>query len=199
MSAVGSFATLFVVFVSGMGGVMAVLAITTIRRERRRREHLRAYAARLGLFPFTHPVPAPDAARSRRAKLALGGQRGRHAVWVVWHQWVESTGDNSSTTRNLTRYYLWLGPGHPDIELQRRTSIGAFFKPVRGAGTGDAAFDKAILVRPTDGHEHLRVLTPPLREALLSRRLPLFQITDGVLITTYGDVPRIKNLQPRAD
>jgi hypothetical protein len=94
---------------------------------------------------------------------------------------------------------LWLGPGYPDIELRRRTGIGALLKPVRGAGTGDAAFDRAFFVRTGDGYEHLRLLTPQLRNAMLDRRVPLWQLTGGVLVIGYGDVPRVENLQYRAD
>jgi hypothetical protein len=205
MSGVGIFVVLAIVLFGTAAAAVAVLAVTVIRRDRRRREELRAYAAQAGWWPVAGPAAGPaqlpgpvaEDARSRRCKLAFGARRGRYDVWMVWHQWVESTGD-SSTTRNLTRYYLWLGPSHPDIALRRRTGIGAFFKPVRGAGTGDAAFDRAVLVRPGDGGAQWGLLTPPLREALLARRLPLFQITGGVLITRYGDVPRIDNLDARA-
>lgn len=197
---------LAVALFSTAGAAVAVIAVVVVRRDRRRRERLRAYAAQAGWWPITEPaggltqVPGPvaDDARSRRCKLAFGARRGRREVWMVWHHWVESTGD-SSTTHDLTRYYLWLGVGYPDIELRRRTVLGAFIKPVRGAGTGDAAFDKAVLVRPGDGGAQWRLLTPPLREALLARRLPLFQITGGVLVTRYDDVPRIDNLDARAD
>jgi hypothetical protein len=184
--------------------VVIVIAVVVVRRERGRVAELHAYAARSGWLPITGPAPEPvvEDARSRRCKLALGAQRGPHHLWVVWHQWIESSGSgdsSSSRTRNRTRYFLWLGPGYPDVSLRRRTSLGAFFKPVRGVGTGDAAFDKAFVVRPGDSHEPLRLLTPPLRAAMLARRLPIWAINGGVLITAYDDVPRIDNLQPRAD
>jgi hypothetical protein len=184
--------------------LVIVVVVVVARRERAKLAELRAYAAQSGWLPITGPAPEPVErdARSRRCKLALGVRRGPHHLWVVWHQWIESTGsgDNSSSRRrNRTRYFLWLGPGYPDVSLRRRTGIGAFVKPVRGVGTGDAAFDKAFLVRPGDSHEPLRLLTPPLREALLARRLPIWAIEGGVLITAYDDIPRIENLHPRAD
>jgi hypothetical protein len=184
--------------------LVVVIVVLVARRDRRRVAELRAYAAQYGWQPITGPAPEPVArdARSRRCKLALGARRGPHQVWVVWHQWVESTGSgqtSSSRRRNRTRYYLWLGPDYPDVSVRRRTGVGAFFKPVRGVGTGDAAFDKAFLVRPGDSYEPLRLLTPPLREAMLARRLPIWAINGGVLITAYDDMPRIESLQPHAD
>ena len=181
--------------------VLIVLAVKGYRRERRRRAELDLYATQLGWQPIAGPVPEPVAkdVRSRRNKLALSTQRGPHPLWLVWHQWTESNGETSTTTRNLTRYYIWLGQGHPDIQLRRRSRIGAFFKPVRGVGTGDAAFDRAFLVRPSGTYEHQRLLTPQLRAAMVARQVPAWRITGGVLIIGYGDVPRIENLQPRAD
>ena len=104
------------------GAAVAVLAVTVIRRDRRRRKELRAYAAQAGWWPIAGPaagsaagsatgsaagsatgsaagqaqVPGrvADDARSRRCKLALGARQGRHEMWMVWHQWVESTGDS---------------------------------------------------------------------------------------------------------
>jgi hypothetical protein len=184
--------------------LVIVVAVMIVRRERRRVAELHAHAAQYGWQPITGPVPEPVArdARARHCKLALGVRRGPHHLWVVWHQWIESTGGgqySSSRKRNRTHYYLWLGPGYPDVSLRRRTGMGGLFKPVRGVGTGDAAFDKAFLVRPGDSDEPRRLLTPPLREAMLAQRLPLWSITDGVLITTYNEVPRVENLQGRAD
>ncbi len=196
--------TIFSGFFSFVVILVVVVVVVVIRRERRRVAALQAYAAQAGWQPITGPAPEPVArdARSRRCKLALGAQRGPHHLWMVWHQWTESTGSgqtSSSRTRNRTRYYLWLGPAYPDVSVRRRTGIGAFFKPVRGVGTADAAFDKAFLVRPGDSHEPLRLLTPPLREAMLAGRLPVWAISGGVLITSYDDMPRIESLQLRAD
>src|SRR5689334_4951883 len=124
--------------------LVIVIAIMLARRERGRVAELHAYAGQSGWQPITGPLPEPVAgdARSRRCKLALGTQRGRHQLWVVWHQWTETTGSGNTTSsrrRNRTRYYLWLGSGYPDVSVRRRTAIGAFFKPVRGVGTADAA------------------------------------------------------------
>jgi hypothetical protein len=204
MSLLDAIPTIFSGLFSTVIIVVIVVVVVVARRERGRVAELHGYAAQSGWQPITGPAPEPVArdARSRRCKLALGGQRGPHHLWVVWHQWTESSGSGqtySSRRRNRTRYYLWLGPHYPDVSLRRRTGIGAFFKPVRGVGTGDAVFDKAFLVRPGGSDEPLRLLTPPLREAMLAGRLPIWAITGGVLITAYDDVPRIENLQPRAD
>lgn len=204
MSALDVIPALFGSFFFIIVVLVIVFAVATVRKERRRVEHLRAYAAHLGWLPIAEPVPEPvaESARSRRSKLALGLRRGQHHLWVVWHQWTEhsSSGSTSSTrTRNRTRYFLWLGPAYPDISLRRRTSVGAFLMPVRGAGTGDAAFDKAFLVRSAAPYEQQRLLTPQLREAMLARRLPVWEITGGVLAIAYDDAPRVENLQLRAD
>jgi hypothetical protein len=204
MSLLDAIPTIFGGFFSTAIILVVVVVVVVGRRERNRVAALHAYAAQSGWQPITGPAPEPVArdARSRRCKLALGARRGPHHLWVVWHQWIESTGSgqtSSSRRRNRTRYYLWLGSDYPDVSLRRRTGIGAFFKPVRGVGTADAAFDKAFLVRPGDSYEPLRLLTPPLREAMLAGRLPIWAIDGGVLITAYDDVPRIENLQPRAD
>lgn len=183
--------------------LVVVLIIFTVRRERRRREQLQAYAAQTGWYPITSPAPEPvvDAMRSKRSKLAVGTQLGPFNTWLVWHQWTESTGGETTTTstRNLTRYFVWLGPSFPDVQVRRRTGIGGFLKPVRGIGTGDPAFDKAFLVRPSDDPAPLRLLTPAMRQALLSGQLPVWTISAGVLITGYDDIPRPDNMQPRAD
>jgi hypothetical protein len=183
--------------------LVIILVVRTAARERERRARLHAHAAQLGWYPITSPVPGPvaEAIRSRRTKLALGIRHSGYDAWMVWHQWTESTGSDSSTTstKNLTRYYLWLGPAHPNVQLVRRTSIGAFFNPVRGIGTGDAEFDKRFVIKPADRPEAIQVVTPVIRQAMFAGHFLNWQVSDGTLILAYWDTPRIENLQPRAD
>lgn len=198
-----------VVFSGLFAAVVALLIVAAVMaaaRERRRREQLHAHAAQWGWRPVTIAAPAPgpvsEAARSRRSRLVLGTRLQGFDLWLVWHQWTESTGSGdstTSTTRNHTRYFLWLGGSYPDLRLERRSRIGAFLKPVRGIGTGDAEFDRHFLVRGARGHEALRVLTPDVRHAMMTGRLPVWRISGGVLITGHQDVPRVENLQPHAD
>ncbi|MGH3388638.1 MAG: hypothetical protein ACRDOO_07155 [Actinomadura sp.] len=193
---------LFGIVFAGILALVIILVVKAAARERERRARLHAYAAQLGWHPIAGPVPDPvaEAIRSRRTKLALGTRYSGHDTWVVWHQWTESSGSDSSTssTKNLTRYYVWLGPG-PDVRLVRRSSIGAFFKPVRGVGTGDEEFDRRFVIKPTDRPELTQVVTPAIRQAMLAGHFVDWQITRGTLILAFWDTPKIENLQPRAD
>jgi hypothetical protein len=190
------------IFVGGVA-LLIILVVRASLRERERRVRLHAHAAQLGWHPIAGPVPDPvaEAARSRRTKLALGARQSGYDAWVVWHQWTESSGSdsNSSRTVDLTRYFLWLGPPYPDVKLVRRTSIGGYFKPVRGIGTGDMEFDKRFLIKPADRHDAVQMVTPEIRQAMLAGYFANWEISGGTLILAYGDVPRTENLQPRAD
>lgn len=196
---------IMIVFIVALPVLVIVLIVTAVKRERRRLERFQLYTAQCGWAPVapTAPMPGPagEAARSRRTRLVLG-TRQTFEMWLVWHQWNENTtsGDSTTrTTRNLTRYFLWLGPSYPTVRLARRTSIGAFFKPVRGIGTEDAEFDKRFIIRGPGEHEALRLLTPGVRQAMTAGDLPAWAITDGVLILSYNDRPTVKTLQPRAE
>ncbi|MFC6880819.1 MULTISPECIES: hypothetical protein [Actinomadura] len=191
--------------VVGFVALVAVGIVWTVVSDGRRKERLRTHAAELGWRPVavsgSMPEPVAEAARSRRAKLVFATEQ-PYAIWLVWHQWSERSAANSdgpSKTRNLTRYFLSLGAEYPDVEVVRRTSIGALFMPVRGVGTGDLAFDKRFLVRGPGEHEAARLLTPAIREAMTDGRAPAWEISSGVLISAYSDAPTPQNLQPRAD
>ncbi|HEU5026386.1 MAG TPA: hypothetical protein VFV01_15825 [Spirillospora sp.] len=170
----------------------------------RRIKALYAHTAECGWWPITpeQPMPAPvaHAVRSRRTKLAVATVR-EHPMWLVWHRWTESsgTGDNRTTsTHDLTRYFLLLGPGYQDVEVVRRTAVGGFFMPVRGVGTGDAAFDKRFLIRGLGEHQAVRLLTPPIRAAMLSGHAPAWAVSAGVLISAYSVAPSVEALEQRA-
>jgi hypothetical protein len=193
------------VFLVAMLVLVVVGIVMAVKRQRRRLEQFHVHAAQCGWRPVASvaPLPGPvgEAARSRRTRLMLGAQQA-FALWLVWHQWTESTGSGDSTThttRNLTQYFLWLGPSYPTVRLERRTSVGAFFKPVRGIGTEDAEFDKRFMIRGPGEHEALRLLTPAVRQAMVAGYLPAWAIAGGVLILAYGDAPTVQTLQPRAD
>ncbi|MFD0899044.1 hypothetical protein [Actinomadura sediminis] len=171
--------------------------------QQRRRDRLREHAAEYGWRPAavdeSTPGPVAEAARSRVARLAITTEQ-PYALWLVWHRWSESSaGNDTSSVRDLTRYFLLLDPGFPDVDVVRRTRLGGAFMPVRGAGTGDAAFDKRFLVRGPGEREVSRLLTDELREAMLADRVPAWEISGDVLITTYADAPTTATLQPRAD
>jgi len=174
--------------------------IAANRRERDRRTRLHAYMADTGWRPVTEPPPplVDVAVRSKRTRMAAVKTIDGRDVWMVWHRWTESDGDSSST-HNLTRYFLLLGPDYPDVEVKRRTSIGALIKPVRGAGTGDAAFDRAYLIKTAYEPDAHRLVGPPLRELMLARQLPTWQIQGGLLRTAMNHEIRIETLQPLAD
>lgn len=182
-----------------------VVIVGSAVRGRRRTKQFRAHAAACGWRPLTadQPVPGPvaSAARSRRTKLAFAAER-EYPLWLVWHHWIETsgTGDSRSTkTHDLTSYFLPLGPGFQDVEVVGRTALGGFFKPVRGAGTGDPAFDKRFLVRGLGEQQAVRLLTPELRAAMVAGEVPAWTVRARVLISSYSSPPSAETLEPRAD
>jgi hypothetical protein len=193
--------TLFIAFAAL---VMVVIVWSGVRGRRQMRE-LREHIAARGWRPVVRdePMPGPvaSAARSRRSRLAVATQE-PYPLWLVWHRWTESsgTGDNRTTsTHNLTRYFLLLGAGYQDMEVVKRTALGGLFMPVRGAGTGDADFDKRFLVRGLGEHQAVRLLTPELRAAMLAGEVPAWEVSAGVLISAYSVAPSVATFQPRAD
>ncbi|QKG23543.1 hypothetical protein [Actinomadura verrucosospora] len=192
----------FLVF--GIVALAVVGIVWGVVQNGRRIKALHAHAAACGWWPITPdqpmPVPVAEAARSRRTKLAVATTR-EHPMWLVWHRWTESsgTGDNRTTsTRDLTRYFLFLGPGYEDVEVVKRTAIGGFFMPVRGVGTGDADFDKRFLIRGPGEHQAVRLLTPSIRAAMLSGHAPAWAVSAGVLISADSVAPSVESLEPRA-
>lgn len=192
---------IFMGFVPGMFLLVILVVVFAHKRDRAHLEGLIGYALDTGWYRFGPPAPRPvdSDARSRRTRLALARRLGESEVWTVWHRWTESSGENSSTTRHRTFYYLWLGPSFPNVEVVRRTSIGAFFKPVRGVGTGDPEFDKRFVVKPTDRPEILAAVTPAVRHAMLKGYVWQWRISEGTLIQSYDEALRLEALQPRAE
>ena len=185
-------------------GLVVLGVITAVvvahQRDSRRRLQLHAYMADTGWWPISEPPPqqVDTAWRSRRTKLAAVKNIDGGPVWMVWHRWTESSGENSST-HDLTRYFRWLGPNYPDVEVKKRTSVGALIKPVRGPGTGDAAFDKAFRVISPYPADAARLLGPHLRQLMTEHRLPPWRIERGLLIIQMDLAVRIETLQPMAD
>jgi hypothetical protein len=195
----------FGVVVALLIALFIVGARKSAQQERRRQEELWAYATRCGWIPVQVGVPLPgpvtEAAASRRSKLVLGTRLEGFELWLVWHRWTETTSSGETTTsstRNLTRYFLYPGRPCPDVRLSRRTAIGGSLIPTRGVGTGDAEFDRRFLIRSDAGPLAQALLTPDLRHAMLTGALPVWEIKGGVLVTAYNDRPQIENLQHRA-
>jgi hypothetical protein len=154
------------------------------------------------------PGPVAAASQSRRSQLTFGKQFGPHHIWMNWHHWTETRsfagGDGATQTtskvHNLTRYFLALGPGgYPDLSFKRRTALGSVLRPVRGEGTGDAAFDRAFIVICDDRSTADRLLSARLREAMRTKAIPRWSIQQGTLVTAYDDRPAAANLDSRAD
>jgi hypothetical protein len=124
-------------------------------------------------------------------------------IWLSWHRWTETStssgGRSTSSTHNLTRYFLALPGSFPDMSVVRRTKIGAFFKARRGLGTSDEDFDRRFVIKPTDLPQAARVVTPQLADALKTGELPEFSITQNLLGTSYDTAPDWRELQPRAE
>ncbi len=197
--------------------LLIVLGVRSARRERERFQTLCAYAVRQGWLLLdrqatpTAPVGLAEAAKSRRSRLLMVRGRAGFPMWLSWHHWQETSSTSSynsstgryessstTTTHNLTRYFLALAGRHPAMSVQRRTKLGGLLKSRRGLGTGDAEFDRAFLVSPKDSVPATRQLTAPMRQALLAGAVPPWSITDGLLVTAYDDVPTLENLEPRA-
>lgn len=203
VAGVGTTVAAVIVF-GGAAALMVVLAVASRgagRRERALLRELSAYAMECGwrTVPATSPLPAPvaRAARSRNTRLVLAADAGGAATWLVWHHWVQSTGQISAV-RDLTRCFVRLGPAVPDAVVRRRTRLGTLVRPVRGVGTGDPAFDHRFLVRGHDGDAVRRLLTPELRREMLAGRLPPWSIHEGMLIVRHQSPPRANNLRPWA-
>ncbi|QKG27223.1 hypothetical protein [Actinomadura verrucosospora] len=164
-----------------------------------RTKRLHAHAAAFGWSPVgaADPMPGPvaEAVRSRRSKLAFATEQ-PYPIWLVWQQ--PST-DSTGQARELTRYFLLIGSEYPDVRVVRRTALGGLFKPVRGAGTGDPAFDRKFLIRGPGGHRAADLVTPQVRAAMLAGDAPAWEITAGVLVASHPDAPTRRTLQPRAD
>jgi hypothetical protein len=167
-------------------------------RERQQRQ-LKAYMFGIGWRPLAGSVPpiVAEATRSSRNKLAMTTERDGRQLWMVWHHWVDYTGQAASEVE-LTRYFTRLETPRPDLRVRRRTSMGARLIPVRGAGTGDAAFDKAFLIRPVGNRQIPHLFGPRLRQEMLESRPRGWQITSGILIVEHKDVPDTSNIQPCA-
>lgn len=190
---------------AGVFGVLAVLLRRAGRTIDRRREallrELIAYAVECGWrtvpVPSSLPAPVARAARSRNSRLVLATDAGGLDTWLVWHHWVQSSGQISAD-RDLTRCFVRLGAAVPDAVLRRRTGVGAFFRPVRGVGTGDAVFDRRFLARGSDREAVRRLLTPELRRDMLSGRRPMWAVDRGMLVVFHESPPRANNLRPWA-
>lgn len=211
---------------AGFVALLLALNAAVRWRLRRRMARLRAQSAQFGWHPITDPVPGPvaTALRSRRCKLALAMQYEGRQVWMIYHQWTErSASRRSERVEDLMRYFLDLGPGYPSILLRRRTVMDGDQWPVEGMGglvekfidgmrglpdsyTGDAEFDRRFSFQVLQTHqvrhataEPLRLLTPPVRAAMVADQLPLWGLDGGILSIRYPYEPDADRLQAGAE
>ncbi|WP_162641575.1 hypothetical protein [Streptosporangium sp. 'caverna'] len=150
-----------------------------------------------------------EVAQSTRMRCMLEKRVGRSMVWMTWHQWQETTSsstyrdgkwesDSSTTRYDETRYFIVLPGRMPDVAVVRRTRIGGLLRRVRGPGTGDAAFDRAFLLKSRDDGVPRGVLSSRLRKAMLARRLPPWESRNSILFTVHRDQPTLATLDSRA-
>lgn len=194
--------------VIGVGLAIAVVAglIALSRAAHRQARELSEFAALSGWTAPADPLPptlAPVAASARSRMMLYSHRNGCH-VWLSWHRWTETSTGNpsrraSSTTHDLTRYFVTLPRRRPNVAVQRRTGLAGLLKPVRGAGTGDPPFDRAFLVKPADEPVALALVTAPMRDALRRGLVPPWQIVDDLLVTGYSRPPTVENLNAHAD
>jgi hypothetical protein len=193
------------IVIAAVFAMIVTLALTVSVRERRRFTELLEYAEREDWHPVTDPAGQPhivtEAMFSKRSKLF----RRFHTLplWVSWHQWTEiSRGGTyngstqkwesrtSSTTHDLTRYFVALPGTHPDMAVERRP---------RPDPTGAGPFERRFLVKPVDDPTAAGHVTQRLAQALLAQTVPPFAISDNVLIVRFDDRPTRANLSIRAD
>lgn len=187
-----------------IGAVLAIIvaAIAVKAKERDRRRYLNSYLTAQGWHPLGHTLPPIVSAsvRSSRTQVAAAKSVGGLDVWVVWHEWVqnihESDGDTRRRVREQTRYLLWLGPNHPDMEVKRRTSIGSTVMPARGIGTGDAEFDRAFVVHSLQGSYARQLMGPQVRRLALVSSAPPWRIEGGMLVIEIPQKMQVETLEP---
>jgi hypothetical protein len=86
----------------------------------------------------------------------------------------------------------------PDIRVEKRSRLGAWLKPVRGQGTGDADFDRAFVVKPTKLPVPAQLLPAPMRQGLLAQRVPPWQTVDNLLVIAYPQAPKQETIDSGA-
>ncbi|HZM80001.1 MAG TPA: hypothetical protein VFC19_30065 [Candidatus Limnocylindrales bacterium] len=199
------------IVIAAVFALIATLVVTVTARERRHFSELLQYAEREDWHPVSDPAGLPpivtDALFSKRSKLF---RRFRTMpLWVSWHQWTEiSRGGafndstqrwesrTSTTTHDLTRYFVALPGTYPEMTIERRP---------RPDPSGPRPFDRRFKVMSGDGRagdeiSDISVNVPQrLAEALLAQTVPPFMITSNVLIVRYEDRPTRANLSMRAD
>jgi hypothetical protein len=189
--------------IAAVVALIVTLTVTVSVRERRQFNELLDYAAREDWHPVPDPAGLPpvvtEALFSKRSKLL---RRYRTMpLWVSWHQWTEiSRGGafnyttqrwenrTSSTTHDLTRYFVALPGTFPEMAVERRP---------RPDPSGATPFERRFIVRP--GDEVYSRLPQRLTQALLAQTVPPFVIANNVLIVRYDDRPTRTNLSIRAD
>lgn len=193
------------IVIAAFFALIVTLALTLSARERRQFSDLLEYAAREDWHPVADPSGMPpvvsEAMYSKRSKLF---RRFRSMpLWVSWHQWTEiSRGGayngstqrwenrTSSTTHDLTRYFVALPGTIPDMTIERRG---------RPDPAGTRPFDRRFLVKPVEDPSVAAHLPQRLEQALLAQIVPPFTISDNVLIVRFDDRPTRTNLSIRAD
>jgi hypothetical protein len=201
---------LVVLGVAAVITLLVVLGVIGSKVARKRRAELLAHASTLGWEPTTDFTQLPPAiaavARSNRSQLFL-----RHRtspMWISWHRWTESSSsynsssgrwESSSTTHDLTRYFAALPGYFADMTVERRTKIGAFFKPRRGVGTGDDAFDRMFVVKPADDIAVIRQVNARLMGALAAGAVGPFRIDGNIASLADNSWLRREDLRRRTD
>jgi hypothetical protein len=158
---------------------------------------VRGRFAPLAAWPVEVPAPLRGVlvARSPRSKLFCWSERDGYRVWLSWHHWYKHGGhEGGGGPVDLTRYFVELPGPYPHTFVRRRTWLAARLWARSGAGTGDAAFDRAYAVRPGKA---AALMTPGIREAMLTGRYPPWSLEWHMLVVRYREPP--VNVTARAD
>ena len=180
------------------------------RRERGRRRGFLAQATERGWYepsPADFVPPSVTAAEDPASlKLLLTARRDGENIWVAWNRPEQGAGPRDATApaareggpRDLTRYFV-RAAGHPDPISFLRRGPGGASALVRGAGTGDPAFDRAFAVLPEEGAP-VHLLTETVRREMIAGLIPLWEIdATGMLVTRYEEEPEIDAFDRHAD
>jgi hypothetical protein len=136
------------------------------------------------------------------ARLVMTRPNDAGDLWFTWHYWVTYSSNGRVTMaerHHRGRYYTRLPVASPArlIAVQRRSTLGATLKAVRGIGTGDAEFDRRFMVKPVNDPGGAALATPLVRAALMSGTIPPFSVYGGFAMITFEDRPREQTLAER--
>jgi hypothetical protein len=182
------------VFILAVVGLVGVIGALSAAATNARWTELRTHATDLGwteVAPEEVPPEIAHLVRWRRPRRILRGPAGGDPMWLVWHQWTRRRG-KSRSTHNAIRLLVAQPVDWPDLTVVRRSALGAKLMPVNGAGTGDAQFDRAYLIRTDDPAGAPVTLTADIRAALLRGDIVPFAVDATIATILERQTPDVE-------